>query len=298
MLFARTTHAYRMVMGHMVDPETGMAEVFNLWAAENAEALHKALLLFQPIRQTSDAFEPIGLLRKHHETEPQMSAATALLLLTDRRWRGGVGHLIREIETSGILDEEELGALADTFLAADDAVFWPVPDDWFDDGVTITIEKPAGAEIDADVDVEDEVTGQPVARRDVWLPLLRWAAAHAIRRDPPRWKDLLEQAQEVSARRGAPIISGLIDSIDVLDEESRTVLGDVAQQWSAQDVRRHAFELVAKRDGPEQAYALARDDPSRKNRSWAQSLQTASGVEDDRRRGREPSKDHDAPTLF
>ena len=56
-----------------VDAELGLAEVFNLWTAETADALHRVLLLHAPVRQFADTFEPFQLLVKHHETEPETS---------------------------------------------------------------------------------------------------------------------------------------------------------------------------------------------------------------------------------
>src|SRR5437016_4081698 len=63
--------------------------------AENADALHQLLVLRQPFRRESDATVPMYLLEKHHETEPSTSVVTAMLLLTDRRWRHGRGRLVR-----------------------------------------------------------------------------------------------------------------------------------------------------------------------------------------------------------
>lgn len=98
-----------------VDPEDGMGEVFELWSAETAHDLHRILALYPPIRPSADAHEPFALLQKHHETESSTSAVTAMLLLTDRRWRGGVGKLVHRIAESDILDEEQLDLFAQTF---------------------------------------------------------------------------------------------------------------------------------------------------------------------------------------
>lgn len=131
---------------HRVDPEDGMREVFDLWSAETAEDLHRVLVLYPPIRGSFDAFEPFCLLQKHHETEPETSAVTAVLLLTDGRWRGGVGALARRIGESGLLGDEQLDLLARTFLLADDAVYWQVPDEWFsEEGIIIDLGEETAA---------------------------------------------------------------------------------------------------------------------------------------------------------
>jgi hypothetical protein len=73
-------------VGRRVNAEDGVQELAQLWLAPTADALHRVLVMHQPIHGCSDAFEPFPLLQKHHETEPATSVVTAMLLLTDRRW--------------------------------------------------------------------------------------------------------------------------------------------------------------------------------------------------------------------
>jgi hypothetical protein len=123
----------------------------------------------------ADAFEPYFLLSKHHEAEPEQTLATAVLLLTDARWRKGASHLVRRIADGGLLDEEQLDLLARTFLAAEDAVYWTVPADWF---ATVGIEIALDVAVDEedeeeeDEDEEDE-DGPVVARRELAPPRAR-----------------------------------------------------------------------------------------------------------------------------
>lgn len=279
------------------DPDEGLSEVLALWTAENAEALHQVLVLHPPVRQSSDAFEPMALLQKHHATEPATSATTAMLLLTDRRWQGGVSHLIRRIAESGILDEKELDFLASMFLAADDAVFWPIPDGWFS-GETVSIAlEPDG---EGDVVDEDETEGPVVARREVWPPLRRWAAAHELQREPVRWEALLARVGQLKARHAAAVIAGLVDGIDALELDAQSVLIEQVVRWPEHGVRRQALELVVEREGPERAYALAKNDPSRRIRSWAESLRDLVPTADSPKGlGRLRRSEHtDPPTLF
>jgi hypothetical protein len=77
------------------DPDNGLEELLELWSAPNADALHRVLVLRPPVRGSADAFEPFALLQQHHQSEPDSSLTTALLLLTDRRWRNGVARLVR-----------------------------------------------------------------------------------------------------------------------------------------------------------------------------------------------------------
>ncbi|CAN5767547.1 hypothetical protein BH23ACT4_BH23ACT4_06610 [soil metagenome] len=289
-------------MGDWVDPDAGLAEVASLWLADDAVALHRVLVLFQPIRSTFDAFEPMSLLRKHHETEPDASAKTAMLLLTDRRWKGAAGHLIRQVEDSDILGEEELDLFADTFLAADDAVFYPVPEEWWGPEFTLDL-----GPLEEDEVIEDDEPERPVvARREVWAPLRRWAAARAVRQDPQRWNGLLARANELNARHAAAIVAGLVDGIASLETDAQSALIELAVRWPQNAVRRQGLELVAERDGPDRAYALGKKDPSKAVREWAEGVRgrgtldnqpepPAEGDEGGTRRHGKPS---DQPTLF
>ena len=143
-----------------------MGEFVELWSANGADDLHRVLVLHPIVRRSADAFEPYGLLVKHHEAEPDSSIVTALLLLTDPRWRDGVSHLVRRIEDEGVLDGGALDLLARTFVSADKVLYWEVPDALFDvKGVIIgfddeppRVEQPGGA------------VGPTVVRRDLLRP--------------------------------------------------------------------------------------------------------------------------------
>ena len=120
-------------------------------------------------RNSADAFEPMALFTKHHASEPGTSEATAMLLLTDQRWRGGAGQLVRLIANSGLLTDEQLDGLAIEFLAADRYVYWPVPDAWFTaESVALVVSDDAGEDAD-----EAAVSEAPaLAARDVAPPLV------------------------------------------------------------------------------------------------------------------------------
>lgn len=164
-----------------------MHELAELWSAKSADHLHRVLVLHPIVRRSADVIEPYGLLVKHHQAEPDSSIVTALLL-TDPRWRDGVSYLVRRIEDEGVLDTGELDLLARTFLSADKALYWKVPDDWFDSvGVIINVDdEPSMAE------QSDEPVGPTVVRRDLPPPLRRWAAARMVRQEPS-WQCSLAQ---------------------------------------------------------------------------------------------------------
>ena len=318
-------------MGQDVDLENGLREMVDLWSAETADALHRVLVLYPPIRARADAFEPMALLQHHHETEPGTSPTTALLLLTDRRWRSGVGRLARAIADSGILTDEHIDLLAATFLAADDAVFWQVPDDWFAGGVAITLDR-IGADDDDrpgddtessagiadaedngdDRDDDQEPEGPAVARRTLPPPLRRWATTHAIRREPARWGAMITRARELDARHRAAIMAGLMDAIDALEPPAQRFVVGRALTSRDHGVRRLALQHLAQNGDVDKAYALAKVDPNRRIRDWADDLVQPSAHDapppqdderDDDTRHRDaprthPAKPPEPPTLF
>ncbi len=292
------------------DPDEGAREFVELWSAPTAAALHRVLVLHQPIRSSADAFEPFSLLEKHHQAEPESSVVTATLLLTDRRWRTGVGQLARRIADATILDQEQLDLLARAFLVADEALYWQVPDDWFSDdeliidlGVSTTEPEEGLDDDDADADRDDVVVpGPAVARREVAPALRRWAAARAASREPTLWATLFARTRELDARSAAAVMAGLIDAIDALEAPVQKLLIREATRWPDQAVRRAGLALVADREGPEAAVKLAANDPNARVRAWAASLmstsetgqRTSSGVE----AHATPTEGEESPTLF
>jgi hypothetical protein len=259
-------------MTRRADPDDIAADVFELWSAETAKELRRVLVMHLPGRRSADAFEPFLLLSKHHEIDPAGSAETAMLLVTDPRWRDGVGNLVRQIEESGILDEDHLDLLAEAFLAAGAALYWQVPDDWFsEEGIVIQF-----GEVDDTAEAaeheEEEVDGPAVARREVFPPLRRWAAGRLVGRQPQRWSQIFNRAGELDARAAAPVIAGLLDVIDVLGPPTQELLIEEATRWPNHSVRRLALGLVVERKGTEAAHAIAKADPNASLRRWADSL--------------------------
>ena len=293
-------------MGRSADPDEGAREFVELWSAPTADSLHRVLVLHQPIRSSADASEPFSLLEKHHEAEPASSVVTATLLLTDRRWRKGVGQLVRRIADSTILDQDQLDLLARTFLAADKALYWQVPDDWFgDDYIVIDLGAMTSEPDDEDLDDDSDDLVEPgptVARREVAPPLRRWAAARAASREPAVWAALFTRTRELDARSAAAIMAGLLDAIDALEPSVQRLLVKEATRWPDQAVRRAGLALVAEREGPEAAVKLAANDPNARVRASAGSLmntsetgrRTSSGVE----AHTTPTEEEESPTLF
>ena len=218
-----------------------------LHSAEDADELRRSLILFPAAPGNSaSAFEPWCLLHAAHKDNPDGAVATALLLLTDRRWRNATGRLIRRIEESDLLSADHLDLLARTFLAAGTQVYWEVPTDWFGGPAIVidfdqdgtTDEVPAGDELDDDVD------DRPVfVARDVRPPLRRWAAERAVRAEPSSWSALTERAGELDVRSGAAVMRGILDSIDVLAPRARDFVLGVAGRWPHREIRETATAL-------------------------------------------------------
>ncbi len=279
-------------MRRRADPEYLAAELVELWAAPTAEELYRVLVLHPPEQRGANAFEPYQLLSKHHEIDPTSSAVTAMLLVTDPRWRDGAGDLIRQIEQSGMLDDDQLDLLAEAFLAAGKALFWAVPDHWFSEtGIVIDFGEVEEADDEAVVETEqavvetEEVHGPTVARREVYLPLRRWAAGRLVGRRPESWGRVLARTGEVDARSGAAVMLGLLDVVDILKPSVQELLIEKSVRWPNHSVRRLGIGLVAERKGVEAAYALAQTDPNAGVRKWSASLVAVSA---------EP----ESPTLF
>ena len=251
------------------DPEVCLGELVSLWTAVGADALHRVLVLHPGGRSSADAFEPMALFTKHHASEPGTSEATAMLLLTDQRWRGGVGQLVRLIADSGLLTDEQHDGLAIRFLEADRYVYWPLPDAWFTaESVALLVTDDAGEHAD-----EAAVREGPArAGRGVAPPVRRWAAARVLAREPGAWEGLLATAQDLDARHGAAVVAGMFDSIEFMPAAAQARLVTKGVTWPHQHVRRAALEVVAVRDGADVAFQLAHTDPDAKIRAWAASL--------------------------
>lgn len=223
-----------------------------LHTADDAGELHRRLLCFgDGGGNKADAFEPWCLLHKFHKDDPEGAEVTALLLLTDRRWRNAISRLVRRIEESNLVPEDQLDLLAQTFLAAGAQVYWEAPGDWFD-GPAIVIDPDASDAVEV---IEDDEPSGPdngpvVFAREVRPPLRRWAAARAVRVDSSCWGALVQRARQVEPRNSAAMIHGLVDGIDLLSPVAREFVLDLAENWPHRKLRDAAIAL---RQPPEPA---------------------------------------------
>lgn len=233
------------------DDWTSLDDLVALHSAEDAGELHRRLLCFgYGGGNKADAFEPWCLFQKAHADEPEGAVVTALLLLTDRRWCNATGRLVRRIEESGFVPEDQLDLLAQTFLAAGAQVYWEAPGEWFD-GPALVLHTDDGAVEVLEDEEPDESDDGPVAfPRQIRPPLRRWAAGRAVRSDPGCWGALVRRARQAEPRGGAAMVHGLVDSADLLTPAARDFVLDLAQSWPHRKLREAA---TAVRHPPEPA---------------------------------------------
>jgi hypothetical protein len=229
----------------VTDDWTTLDDLVALHTADDAGELRRRLLCFTNWGgNKADAFEPWCLFHRFHADEPEGAVTTALLLLTDRRWCHATGRLVRRIEDSGLVPDDQLDLLAQTFLAAGPQVYWEAPADWFDGlAIVLDADDPDAAEVFGDEEPCDPDAGPAVFPREIRPPVRRWAAGRAVRSDPGCWGALVQRARQLDPRGGAAIVHGLLDRIDLLDPVARDVVLDLAENWPHRKVREAATAL-------------------------------------------------------
>ena len=241
------------------------AEFVELWSAENAEALWKALTLRQSL-SGAHPFEAVGLFRRHHEKGEDGAVTTARLLCTASRWGRDTARLIAGLVDTAILGDADLDELASTFLWSDRFRF-EYPARWIgSEWIAIDLEGPEGSisipigRVDPDSTVASE--------RDIAPPLRRWAAARVLRADSRMLDKLRARAAELRPIDGAAIVSGVLDAVDVLDASGARMAIELGLGWPRGSVRLLALDVLAASD-PEDASRRAAADPDRKVRAWS-----------------------------
>jgi len=227
------------------DDWTSLDDLVALHTANGAGELHRRLLCFgYGGGNKADAFEPWCLFHKVHADEPDGAVATALLLLTDRRWCNATRRLVRRIEESGLVPEEQLDLLAQTFLVAGAQVYWEAPGDWFDGpAIVLDADGDGAVEVLEGEEPDEPDAGPVVFAREIRPPLRRWAAGRTVRSDPARWGALVQRAGQVDPRGGAAIVHGLVDNVDLLTPAARELLLDIAASWPHRKLREAATAL-------------------------------------------------------
>ena len=223
---------------------TPLHELVALSSAADAGELHRRLVLL-PVADgnPADAFQPLCLLHQFHDDKPQGATVTALLLVTDARWKHATGRLINAVAASGCVPDGDLDVLAQVFLAAGPTVYWEAPAEWFSggfeidlDGVPWAVVAPPG--VAASPSEED---GPVVVEREVRTPLRRWAAERVVRADAGSWSRVLGRARQLDARASAAVMRGVLDAIDVLTPDAQRWIRDLGKQWPNRHVRKPAM---------------------------------------------------------
>lgn len=257
------------------DVEARLDDLAALTSARDAGELHRALVLGPPAAYERQPTLPLHSFRTVHEHSREGSVVTALLLITDPRWVPASGPLISRLESTGLITDEELDLLAQTFLAAGPHVYWACPDDWFGgpeivislDDQPIEADRPPIEAIEfAETPSEDD-HGALVARA-VPSGARRWAAERALRSAPFAWGQILRRARDAGSQAGAAIMQGLLDAIDTLPPAAVDLIQTRALAWGRADVRHAALHLLAETD-PDAAHALGAQDANDTIRKWA-----------------------------
>lgn len=225
----------------------------------------------------SDSFEPLCLFKQFHENLPQGAATTAVLLVTDERWRSGAGRLMRHIDESGLIPSGELDLLAQTFLAAGPQVYWEAPGAWFG-GPAITIDlgpheddTDDSDDSDGDLSPEDAADDGPVVvARQLRPPLRRWAAGRIVRAEPSAWGALIKRARDSDPTAGAAIMLGVLDGIDALTPAARASVAKLGTAWPQRAVRNTATAIINRPECDAASSPVAAEPGSKPPRDTAQ----------------------------
>lgn len=242
----------------MINP---LADLLAVSGAESADDLWRWLVTVPgTVAEANTFFAEIAFERLHRD-EPQDAWRTAALLCTDSRWRNVARRLVRFVEASGLVDEEDLGELAVAFTVDDD-YRWEVPDDWLADGTVVVAEPPGVGESRPTV----------VVARPIPPPLRRWGADFAVRHEILDVGQALDAVAELPARAGDQVLLGLLDAGPVLSPGARDAIIELGVTWTSGTVRLGALEQLAGRDGPDAAALRAARDRNAKIRRWGAAL--------------------------
>lgn len=254
----------------------GLEEPGGLQAVRTPPDLWTELLMHGAGRGTSLRIAD-SVFRRLHGDGQDGALTSALLLLTDWRWRRWTGDLLTRIIASGILSDDDLDELADTLLGSDTVQFC-MPASWFDGPVvTIAVDDPVEADAapvdDADGADDDEEIGVQVGiPRDVQPPLRRWGAARLVRRQPDLLGVVRDRVRVLERRDAAAAMTGILDALDVLPADDGDAMVREGLRWSDKNVRRLALRLLAEHGDRDDAVRRAQRDPDASIRAFAPAL--------------------------
>ena len=207
------------------------------------------------------AVEALELVEHHGAT-----VTVTLLVCTHRRFERCARTLMRHLEASALLDEDQLSELADALLW-EDRVAFAIPAQW------IASPLPKGRRYRASGRPLVE-PGTATARQT--LPYLcrppaaarRWAATWLLRHDATRVEAILAWAGRLDAGAGGAVVSGVLDAATSLSAEQLEPALRSALAWPTSSVRRRALDVLAAAGRTEQALDLAAADGAADVRRW------------------------------
>lgn len=242
-----------------VDNDAAFAE---LAASVDAEELCRRLLASPwGFGSSTRHSEAVALLATVRATGDLPASFIALLLCTCRRWDRVTARLMAGIDESGLLGDEELDDLANSLLADELVVSYPlawVSPQWLE----VDLSDGAGGVYTVDEDTLGE--HRPLLEP----PLRRWAARRALQANPERLDDLLGAASRLEPRHRDALIHGLLDAADALEENRRRSLVRRGLESGQAGVRRTALDRLCELDGPETARRRACSDANAAVRRW------------------------------
>lgn len=207
------------------------------------------------------AVEALEIVERHGAT-----VTATLLVCTHRRFERCARTLMRDIAASGLLDEGELGELADALLW-EDRIAFAVPARW------IASPLPTGRRYRASGRPLVE-QGSATARQT--LPYQcrppaaarRWAATWLLRHDTTQVEAILARAGRFDTGPGGAVVAGVLDAAASLSAEQLEPALRMALAWPTSSVRRRALDVLADTGRAAEARALAAADGAADVRRW------------------------------
>jgi hypothetical protein len=240
----------------------GDSRLEKLTAIEGSEELCRQLLASPSgWGSSTNHAEAVDLLGGVNGTGELPGSFVSLMLCTCQRWDRVTARLIAAIEDSGLLDDADLDELAESFLAHEHVISYPlawVSPQWLEvdlsDGTSRTYT------VDEDTLAKHRLSFEP--------PLRRWGARRALRAAPARLDELLKDAGAFEPRHRDALIHGLLDAAEVLEESQRRRLMQCGLQMAQASVRRTALDRLCELDGSETALRRAHADTNASVRKW------------------------------
>ncbi|UNX55556.1 hypothetical protein MF406_04655 [Georgenia sp. TF02-10] len=193
---------------------------------------------------------------------------SALLLLTDWRWRRTSARVLAGVLESGLLEDAEQDLLADEFLWQDE-VRYVHPSGWFGEAFIEHEMGPSDQTPAPPREIRIDPATPVTNRREVRPPLRTWAARRCLVRRRSSVADVLRRARALPARDGAAVVTGAVHAVGALDAGSVRTVIDAALGWPHQGPRLAALKHLAEHGEADRARALAAGDPNASIRAWA-----------------------------